>query len=399
MLRVKVKDLAENMVLAEPIVDFTGKVLLNANTKLSAKHIEILQTWEIDFIRIREAHDTDESIKEALKKDREKEEQEKLKQKAIQNEVIKKKLGITVDNILKVLSKEDADNSLKDEQIKVGTLVNHQSLKYYADFIKFVTKLFETNARVKDMAIAELNEVSQKMAQYISNTPGVIGYAMMPADASYNELARHTVGTTIVAGKIAILLNYGERDIKNVILGSLLHDIGKIKLSEDNHWLRAAQKDLYQSHVTLGVSLIKDKTWIPKEVLLAIAQHHEKIDGKGFPMGFKGNKIHPYAKIVALADYFDHITHTKDADNAPNLVQIINGLPLWHLSFDIVICEILREYLRDFLLSNNVKLGDGRLAEVIYMHQNFSEPVIKTNDGQFIDLNKTKNYKIERYTI
>lgn len=418
MIRVKIDDLHEGLIVAEPVLDFSGKVLLAAKSTLTEKHIEILKTWDIDFVRIREEKDTDEKLTLALKLDREQEEQvteQRLKADDVVPQatkipvipVVKKNLGIneeTISLILKGRTSQQQPNTFiaTESGNPLGSLVTEESLCSYQDYLSLVTNLVEKNFKVKDVALKEVNKIAKDLTSYIVTTPGVIGYVLQTADDNCNKLARHILGTSIVAGKIALLLEFPSKDVNNIVLGSLLHDIGKIHLPEEvankARRLSPEEQQAYQSHVLIGMGMVKERSWIPKEVLLLIAQHHERIDGKGFPMGFKGNRIHPYAKIAAIADYFDQVTHPASKP-APNLINLANELLMMGDKFELAICEIFREYLNDFLLSNKVRLDDGRMAEIIYMHQSFSEPVIRTSDGQFIDLNKSKVSMIKSFMI
>jgi len=76
MKRVGEKDLYEGLVMAEALVDKDDQVLLEANTVLTCRHIELLHSWDISFVRVREPGDTEESLAKQLQADREQEERE-----------------------------------------------------------------------------------------------------------------------------------------------------------------------------------------------------------------------------------------------------------------------------------------------------------------------------------
>lgn len=399
MLKIKPQDLTEGMMVAEPILDIKGKVLLQAKALLSQKHIDLLQSWDIDFIRIREVNDTDASIERELR-------EENAGRAAQVDRAIREKIGINEQEIILILKGLDTNGEIPEwaperrSADAPGTLVTAEGVRYFYKFLNIISRLLENGVRNRDFSVKEINEVSRYVSDYVRMTSGVIGYTLKPLQIECGELTRHTLGTAVIAGKIAMLLNYGERDLQNVILAALFHDIGKLgmvpSIANPAGKLAADEEKVYQSHVALGLGRLKGKTWIPKEVLLAVAQHHERMDGTGFPVGFSGEKIHPYARILAIADFFDSLMHGRKPVSLPTALKQLQEV---QGKFDPVICMIFKAYLQDFLLSNNVELEDGRLAQVIYMHQTFKEPVVKTNDGQFIDLNKDHEIKIERYTM
>jgi HD-GYP domain-containing protein (c-di-GMP phosphodiesterase class II) len=408
MLRVKPGELREGMIAAEPVLDVAGKVLLEAKAQFTKSNIELLKTWGIDFVRVREPGDTDETIEQELRKEQEKanSSQSSLPEMDLGFDV-SEKIGINEANIVSILKGEIRGQAGTPEAANLsaaggGTLASQEGVRYYHKFLNIISRLMENSTREKDFSVKEMSEVARIITDYVVATPGVIGYTLRPTQSEYKELARHTLSTTIVAGKIAMLLNYSNKEINNIIFACLLHDIGCIGLPQNimNRSGRISQAEvkLYQTHVSLGLARIKGRSWIPKEVLLAVAQHHERIDGKGFPMGFTGNKIHAYAKIIAIADYFDDATHGRGI-KPQTIPEISKQLSFLHDRFDAVVCGIFQIYLRDFLLSNNVELDDGRKGQIVYMHQAFTEPVIRTNDGEFIDLNRCRDIKIEQYSM
>ncbi len=94
--------------------------------------------------------------------------------------------------------------------------------------------------------------------------------------------------------------------------GALLHDVGKVKISESilnkPGPLDAKEWAAVKCHPRLGVELIRETDLIPENSYIPIGQHHERQDGSGYPDGIAGGDIHPFGKIVAIADMFDAMT-------------------------------------------------------------------------------------------
>lgn len=399
MLRVKPLYLQEGMIVAEPVIDLSGKMLLEAKAKLTKSNIELLKTWNIDFIRIRENSDTDQSIEQELNAER-------AKSASAETEIdidweISRKIGINEHGVISILKGDIFGKAADWKQERgeaQGSLVTREGVRYYGKFLEIIAKLLQTNTKEREFSIKEFNEVARLVTDYVMATPGVIAYALRPVQAGTSELARHLLSTAVISGKIAMLMGYSAKETNNIIFACLLHDIGKIGLPDNVvHPLgrrTAAEETMYQRHVQLGLTRMKGRHWVPKEVLLAMAQHHERMDGKGFPMGSSGDKIHPFARIIAVADYVDEV-----ARRLSGVAALINTLPFLADRFDPTICGVLRAYLTDFLMSNTLELEDGRIAQIVYMHQSFANPVIRTNDGEFIDLNISHDVKIERYSV
>ena len=97
--------------------------------------------------------------------------------------------------------------------------------------------------------------------------------------------------------------------LEKLSLGGFLHDVGKSKLppeilAKPLSTLTRDEKIIYESHVDVGASLLSQAKTMPDDVLLIVAEHHERADGSGFPKKLKDLHISPLARVVALANAF-----------------------------------------------------------------------------------------------
>lgn len=123
----------------------------------------------------------------------------------------------------------------------------------------------------------------------------------------FNESYEHSKYTAMWAGSIAEQCNVPKEYITKVYLSGLLHDIGKLKvprqiLSKEGK-LTEEEYNIIQGHSKDGYRLVKD--YVPEDVSLAVLQHHERLDGTGYPCHYKADKITEIAKIIMVADSFD----------------------------------------------------------------------------------------------
>lgn len=178
MLRVQLQDLKDGMILAEPILDISGKVLLADKAVISQKHIQIMQTWDIGFIHIREDGDTDESIASELKE--EQYYQNRIVNKSKYQEALE--LGITADKIISILQGTANPEQFSSEEFSIinstGTLFNEQVFDDYMQFLNIIEKTFQATAKNKELLVKESVELAQLLSNYILCTEGVIGYAL-----------------------------------------------------------------------------------------------------------------------------------------------------------------------------------------------------------------------------
>ena len=103
-------------------------------------------------------------------------------------------------------------------------------------------------------------------------------------------------------------------EIKNLHIGALLHDIGKIGIAEaiinKNSRLTEEEYQEIKTHPSRGASIIEPAKFLKEKVPL-IKYHHERFDGKGYPDGLRGEEIPLMARIVCCADSFDAMTSKR----------------------------------------------------------------------------------------
>lgn len=136
------------------------------------------------------------------------------------------------------------------------------------------------------------------------------------------------------AGRIAEQLELPDFETREIRLAALLHDIGfggvEESILEKPKPLNEEERKVVESHVKVGASVLK-KAKFPERVIYMVLYHHEKCDGSGYPQGLEKNQIPLGARIIAVADTFDALTHRRahrDAKDLTKAIQIIkNGIP------------------------------------------------------------------------
>lgn len=101
--------------------------------------------------------------------------------------------------------------------------------------------------------------------------------------------------------------------LEKLTLGALLHDIGlkeypKEFLMKQRVDYNSEDLEYYQQHAFRGVEILKTVENVPQEVMAIVLEHHENAIGQGYPRRLRDLRIHPHARIVALADTFCELT-------------------------------------------------------------------------------------------
>jgi putative two-component system response regulator len=151
------------------------------------------------------------------------------------------------------------------------------------------------------------------------------------AELRDDDSGQHTRRVAEISARIAASLGLSSREIDLLRRAAPLHDVGKsaipdnIMIKQGN--LSAAEVALIQSHTTVGASMLSNG----KSEVLAVARdiaegHHERWDGSGYPHALRGNSIPLMARIVAVADCFDALSHARPYRTAWPMGRVISEI-------------------------------------------------------------------------
>jgi HD-GYP domain-containing protein (c-di-GMP phosphodiesterase class II) len=174
-----------------------------------------------------------------------------------------------------------------------------------------------------------------------------------------NETGEHVQRVLEYTKLIATLYGMDEEESTLLANTSPMHDIGKIAIPDCvlNKPGKYTKEDMeiMKTHTTLGYEMLKSS----KRVLLSTAaivayEHHEKYDGTGYPRGLKGEEIHIYGRIVALADVFDALCSKRVYKEAWKLDQVFTYLlSKKENQFDPELVDLLLEHKEKFIAIYN----------------------------------------------
>lgn len=162
--------------------------------------------------------------------------------------------------------------------------------------------------RLNQQAIQDLQNSKRKIQDGFE---GIINALSQALDTRDPYTGGHQRRVSLIAEALAKKLKLDDKTIEGVKIGALVHDIGKISvpaeiLNKPGH-LTPAEMELIKCHTTAGHQIMHDVN-LPWPVDLIISQHHERIDGSGYPNGLLGKDICYEAKIVAVCDVLEAMT-------------------------------------------------------------------------------------------
>lgn len=259
-----------------------------------------------------------------------------------------------------------------------------------------------------DRAIRSMQKIFKDIKNTLSENEKALN--LLASTKVYeNHVYNHSLNVAIYACQLAIENGLPIKNIEEIGLGAMLHDLGKLYISKDilnkPGKLTDEEYEEIKKHCQLGFDVLKKIHEIPLSVAHCAFQHHERIDGKGYPRGLKDAEIHKYAKILSVADVFDALTsqrsYRKPMLPHKALEVLYSGSGT---QFESKQVQLFRDCIVIYPQGLTVKLNDGRTGIVSKYHvQAVGRPVIRIfkdeNDQEVkpyeIDLSSPEHLMIE----
>nr|WP_106780645.1 HD-GYP domain-containing protein [Lysinibacillus timonensis] len=216
-------------------------------------------------------------------------------------------------------------------------------------------------------------------------------------------LYQHSFQVTLYSIAIARELGYSHNELRTIGIGAMLHDVGKLQVP--SHILMKPGRltdeefEVMKQHTRLGFDILRNLHSISLLVAHCALQHHERLDGSGYPRGIVDQEIHPYAKIIAVADVFDAVTS--------NRVYRDKMLPLEGIKiiengsgtiFDARVVEAFKRSVVHYPNGSIVLLTDGRRGVVAKQNMNHSAlPYLRIFEEQNAILKTTYILNLEEH--
>lgn len=205
----------------------------------------------------------------------------------------------------------------------LGALVayNKQSGHFTAQDSDLLSALAQQAATV--LQISRLYQTAQEL--FLSTIESLV--AAIDAKDPYTQ--GHSTRVSRFSVTLGRVMGLPPQQLHDLRLGSLLHDIGKIGIPDQvlkkPGPLTEHEYQIIQQHPTLGRHILEPVRHL-QNALPAIEQHHERLNGTGYPHGLQGEAIHLHGRIVAVADVFDAMTSDRPYRKALDVEEVFDYL-------------------------------------------------------------------------
>lgn len=217
------------------------------------------------------------------------------------------------------------------------------------------------------------------------------------ARAEKDYIYAHSVNVAIICAVIANTMKMSAKEMEKLVLAALLHDVGRQRLPESisSNRGRLSQEEYLamKLHPSMSVQMIKEHGGVTDDVQAAVLSHHENEDGSGYPNSLTGDNIHPFAKIIHVADVYDALTANRPYKGAYLPIEALEYLEGGSdILFSRRVVYALEANVPHFPKGTDIITDTGKRAVVMKnVADQLSRPIILTETGEIINTGKRRD--------
>ncbi len=189
-----------------------------------------------------------------------------------------------------------------------------KAVTMYASAMETANTLFSSLEKGKNLPMDSVYNVATSVVDSILSDDMTLA-TVSKLQAHDNYTFSHSVNVSVLATLFGRHLDMEQEDLHMLAIAGLLHDIGKIiiphKLLNTARRLQDSEFEIMKQHSLAGYKKLKSAEGIPKNVKLAVLEHHERYNGTGYPYGRQGDEISLMGRILSLVDVYDALTSKR----------------------------------------------------------------------------------------
>jgi len=389
--RIKVEDLKEGMLFSEPLFFDDGKNrVLGKMHPVSQRELSVLKQWKVPFVM---------TAGKSVKKN------EDAAEPVEETEALPDKGEVSTGKAAKKDQKETEENAI----LQLPDILNHSELytEYLAIILKMDIFLTEVKKR-KPVTPRPIDGIALRLRNLLAADRASVISFILSAQIPDREMAKALIDTAILAETIANFMKLPEDYIDDLVLASLLHDCGMLRVSDTilkkKGQLSDTEMQTVAAHTVYGYKAVLSEFMYTERIAMLVLQHHERWDGKGYPNGLDKDSIEIGARIIAVVDAFVAMTSQKAYRSALLGYDAMKTLLADKgRRFDYEVIKAMIQSIGVYPIGSIVLMNDTSIARVIGIIPDAPlRPLIRVlidetghqypnNKGKSIDLREYKN--------
>lgn len=312
---------------------------------------------------------------------------------ALNSSMIKKILESYPLDTISIYAKEEEEtlpihqNTRQESFIETENILNH--------FTTRIDVFLNNIEKNKELDLTEVRTMSKEILENLTDYDSIIRSITNSRNVD-EYLTRHSVNVALLSSMLGKWLDFSKKDLTLLTYAAFLHDIGKTQVNQTilnkTTKLTKLEFEEIKRHSVYSYDLVKNIPYLDEAVSLGVLMHHERLDGTGYPLHLKEEKINAFAKIIGITDMFDAMTSDKVYRKKQNPFLVLEIMQHDCMGlFDYNYLNTFVTQMSNYYTGETVKLSDGSIGKVIKIDLNYiSKPLIAIDSG-FIDLSTEKD--------
>jgi HD-GYP domain-containing protein (c-di-GMP phosphodiesterase class II) len=272
------------------------------------------------------------------------------------------------------------------------------SIALVKEATRYTKDLFDRIQTQKKIPLLEIKNDLIPIVKQVSEHPNL--FQLLEAVKAKDEYThQHNIGVGVLSTLIGKWLKLDESEIALLSVAATMHDVGKVKVSNEillkPDKLTDEEFNEMKRHTIYGYEMLKETVGLSHRIALVALQHHERADGRGYPLKLMDLQMDRLSRIVAVADVFHAMSSKRPYHDALPFYEVVSQLRKGFFGeLDPHIVDVFLKNMIRNLIGQRVMLTDGNWAEVIYINpHDDTHPLVKI-DQNFIDLSKERQIHI-----
>lgn len=218
------------------------------------------------------------------------------------------------------------------QKIKKGDLTTRLTFSKNSD-LYYIAESFNTMADIMEELVVinenKIQELNDKNIELENTNKDLVASLVSAIEAKDKYTLGHSKRVSAYAVELAKTLGLSNEKVEEIKVAGMLHDVGKIGVSDEilnkTSKLTVEEYEEVKKHPAIG-GWILNTLDLPETTMNAINYHHERYDGKGYPLGLSGKELSLEAQIIALSDAYDAMTSDRPYRKAMSHQEAINEI-------------------------------------------------------------------------
>jgi HD-GYP domain-containing protein (c-di-GMP phosphodiesterase class II) len=340
-VRVHINQLSEGCILSKDVFSMSHKPLMRSQTILNQDLLQILQAFLINEVEV---------------------------EPYFVNGIAFKPAGVIIDSSAAEKTANSKQSTHFDELYKNAVQAFKQLyLDWQSGALVDISKIRNLLIPVVEQGLKEPDKIF-KTYQYTKDD---------------DHLYHHSVSAGLVSAYLGKSMGFSYGDTTQVSITGLLCDCGITKVEQGFLTKKTALTDKefkeIKQHPVHSYKMLKNIVSLKEAVKLGVLQHHERLDGSGYPLGAKADQLHPFGKIAALAHAYQAMVSERPHRSKQSPFKVLEQLMQDEFGkFDLKALNELKKGLLKLSSGTTVRLSDGRIAVIVFIEdKDPTRPLVK----------------------